>query len=158
LLISLSLSSDKDRPQDLTGEVTVGYHHSLNNCRQQAVKDNQRIEKLLKAEGFDKLVEDLKKETSLEFMAICWNGKDGELVYPKTIGSPWLAVIARFMLISYVEPTTGKHDKVGTGIARVGRFSSLPECHTAVSHASAKLAHRLKPKEETAVFCLKSNN
>jgi len=122
------------------------------------VKDNQRIEKLFKTEGLDKFVEDLKKETSLEFMSICWNGKDARLVYPKTIGGQWLAVTARFMLISYVEPTTGEHDKVGTGIVRVGRFNSLPECHTAVSHASAKLAHLLKPKEETAVFCLKSNN
>jgi len=154
LLISLSLNPGKERPQDLTGEVSVGSYHSLDNCRQEAIKDNQRWEKLLKAQRLYEITKDLERDTGLVYMAICWNGKEAQLIYPKTIGSPWLAVVTRFKPISYVDKKTGEHHKIGVGIGRVGRFKSRSECRKGLANASTELARILKPKEENAVFCV----
>ena len=81
-------------------------------------------------------------------MPICWNSKEAQLVYPKTIDSPWVAVVARFT------PISGEREKVGTGLARVGRFKSLSDCRKGIVNASTELARELKPQEENAVFCV----
>ena len=154
LLIALTLSPDKEMPQELTGEITVTYHQKSNECRNAAIRSDQRFEQNLKARGMKENYDETVRIAGIINMAICWNGKEAQLVYPKTIGSPWLAVVARFTPISYVDKSTGERQKVGTGIARVGRFKSLPECRKELANASTELARLLKPQEEKAVFCL----
>lgn len=158
LLIALTLLPAEDWPRDLTGEITVTYHQSLNECRKEAIESYQRIKERLKeqfkARGIDKAVEDLYKKASIVDMAICWNGKEAQLVYPKTIDSPWLAVVARFTPVSYVDKRSGRREKLGTGIARVGRFKTPIECRKGLSNASAELARSLKPDEQKALICL----
>ena len=155
-LIALTLSPDKEMPQDLTGEITVTYHQSLNECRKNAIRSDQRIKERFKAHGMDETVKEIEREAGIISMAICWNSKEAQaqLVYPKNIDGPWLAAVTRFIPISYVDKSTGERQKVGTGIARVGRFKSLPECRKGLANALTELARLLKPKEEKAVFCL----
>lgn len=153
-LIALTLSPDKEMPQDLTGEITVTYHHEPNECRIQAIKSDQRFAEYLKARGMKDSYDETVKKAGAINMAICWNGKEAQMVYPKTIDSLWLAVVARFTPISYVDKKTGESQKVGTGIARVGRFRNLSDCRTGLARALTELARLLKPQEEKAVFCL----
>lgn len=156
LLIFLALLPAEDRPRDLTGEVSVSYHQSLNECRKEAIESQQRrkerLKKQFKALGIEKEAEELV--AGIVEMAICWNGKEAQLVYPKTIDSPWLAVVVRFHILSYVDKRSGRREKLGTGIARVGRFETPIECRKLLSNASAELARSLKPDEQKALICL----
>lgn len=153
-LIALTLFPAKERPQDLTGDISVGYHHSLDECRKEATESDQRIKEQFKARGIDKAAEGLAKKAGIVDMAICWNGKEALLVYPEKVDAPWLAVVARFTPISYVDKRSGRREKLGVGIARVGRSKTLIECRKGLANASTELARLLKPKEEKAVFCL----
>ena len=154
LLITLSLLPVKDWSRDVTEEITVTYHQTLNECRNDAIKSDQRFENYLKERGMKEKYDDTVRDAGIVEMAICWNGKDAQMVYPKTIDAPWLAVVARFTPISYVDKRSGRREKVGYGIARVGRFRSLPECRKGLANASNELARELKPQEEKAVFCV----
>ena len=108
----------------------------------------------LKAAGIDKEAEDLAKSSGLMNMAICSNSKEALLVYPEKLDAPWIAVVARFMLLSYVDKRSGKHEKLGTGIAKVGRFKTATDCRKALANASAELTPILKPDEQKALICL----
>jgi hypothetical protein len=158
LLIALTLLPAKDSPQDLTGEITVTYHQSLEVCRKEATESDQRItahlKEQLKARGIDKEAEDLAKKAGIMDMALCWNGKQALLVYPEKVDAPWLAVVARFTPVSYVDKRSGRREKLGTGIARVGRFKTPIECRKGLDNASAELARSLKPDEQKALICL----
>jgi hypothetical protein len=148
LLIALTLFPDKEMPHDLAEDITVSYHQKPNECRNEAIKSNQRFENYLKERGMKEKYDETVRNAGIINMAICWNSKEAQLIYPKTIDSPWLAVVARFT------PISGERQKVGTGIARVGRFKSLPECRNGLVNASTELARELKPQEEKAVFCV----
>lgn len=154
LLIALSLLPVKDWSRDVTEEIVVTYHQSLNECRNEATKSDQWFENYIKERGMKEKYDDTVKNAGIVEMAICWNGKEAQIVYPKTTDAPWFAVVARFTPISYVHKRSGKREKVGEGIARVGRFRSLPECRKRLANASTELARELKPQEEKAVFCV----
>jgi hypothetical protein len=158
LLIALTLSPDKHRPQDLTGDITVSYHDSLDKCRTKAIKFNERFESKLKAHGIKQKYDATLKEAGLVNMEICWNGMDAQIAHMKnTINSPWLGVVSRFTPIAYVDKNTGERGKVGTGIARMGRFKTFVNCREALSEPSTVLARTIKPGEDQAVFCVRTN-
>jgi len=144
----------KDWSRDVTEEITVTYHQSLNECRNEARKSDQRFENSLKERGMKEKYDNTVRNTGIVEMAICWNGREAQIVYPKTIDAPWLAVVARFTPISYVHKRSGRREKVGEGIARVGRFKSFPKCRKGLANASTELARELEPQEEKAVFCV----
>ena len=154
LLITLSLLPVKDWSRDVTEEITVTYHQSLSECRNEARKSDERFENSLKERGMKEKYDDTVKNAGIVEMAMCWNGKEAQMAYPKTIDAPWLAVVARFTPISYVDKRSGRREKVGEGIAKVGRFRTLPECRKGLASASTELARELKPQEEKAVFCV----
>ena len=148
LLITLTLLPDKKMPQYLAGEITVSYHQKLNECRNAAIKSDQWFDNYLKERGMKEKYDETVRNAGIVNMPICWNSKEAQLVYPKTIDSPWVAVVARFT------PISGEREKVGTGLARVGRFKSLSDCRKGIVNASTELARELKPQEEKAVFCV----
>jgi hypothetical protein len=158
LLIALALTPDKQIPQDLTGEITVSYHQTLDKCRNEAIRSDQRFENNLKARGMKKNYDEIVEKSGLVNMGICWNGTEARIALIKNrFDSPWLAVVARFTPIAYVDKNVGERSKVGTGIARVGRFKSLPYCREGLTEASTVLARVIKPQEEQAVFCLRTD-
>jgi hypothetical protein len=157
LLIALTLLPAEDRSRDLTGEITVTYYQTLNECRKEAIESDQLIKEQFKARGIDEAAIQLSKKAGIVDMAICWNGKEARLIYPKTIDSPWLAVVARFTPVSYVDKRSGRREKLGMGIARVGRFKTSIECRKGLSNASTELERSLKPDEQKASICLPMN-
>jgi hypothetical protein len=161
LLIALTLLPAEDRPRDLTGEIIVTYYQTLNECRKEAIESDQRIKEHLKKQfkgrGIDEAATQLSKKAGIVDMAICWNGKEARLIYPETIDSPWLAVVARFTPVSYVDKRSARREKLGMGIARVGRFKTSIECRKGLSNASTELERSLKPDEQKALICLPMN-
>jgi hypothetical protein len=61
LLITLSLLPVKDWSRDVTEEVTVTYHQSLSDCRNSAIKSDQRFENYLKERGMKEKYDDTVK-------------------------------------------------------------------------------------------------
>jgi hypothetical protein len=157
LLLRLTLSPDKESPRDLTGEITVTYHQRSDECRTQAIKSDQRFAEDLKARGIKDNYDETVKKAGIINMAICWNGTEAQMVYPKAIDSRSFAIVARFTPISYVDKRSGRRETVGTGISRATRFETISECRKGLANASTELERLLKPKEEKAVFCLSTS-
>jgi hypothetical protein len=164
LLITLSLLPVKDWSRDVTEEITVAYHQSVNECKKDATEGDQQVEEYLKekfkALGLDKSTyDDFIKKAGLVEVAFCWNAKQAVVVYPKKLDAPWLAVVARFTPVgSYFDKRSGKSKSLASGIAKVKRFKSIIECRKWLGAASVELARSLKPDEQKALTCLNTGD